>query len=169
MSGCAAVAVNRDYAPNIDFTAYRTYVLRSGSAREGEPRSLIDQRAQAAVERALARKGLRRVGDSESPDLLAIVRFETRAWVGVVPYVSAYGGYWGWGWGWRYPGYGWNAWVESYTEVTLVVDLVDAKSNDVVWRGRAQRETADTELSAAKVEEMVTKLLEDFPPGSAKK
>jgi hypothetical protein len=166
MTGCAAVAVSRDYAPSIDFTAYRTYALRSASARESEPRSLIDQRAQAAVERALAQKGLHRVGDAESPDLLAIVRFETRMWVGVVPY-TAYGGYWGWRWGWGYPGYGWNTWAESYTEGTL--DLVDAKSNDVVWRGRAQRATADTELSAAKVEEMVTKLLEDFPPGSAKK
>lgn len=172
VSGCATVAVSRDYASHVDFAAYRTYALRSAQPREGEPRSLIDQRAQAAIDRALTAKGLRRVAESESPDLLAIVRFDTRERVDVVPYLSAYGTYWnpagsvGLGYGW---GYGWNAMVDPYTEGTLVLDLVDAKSNNVVWHGRARRAAADPELSAAQVEQMVTKLLEDFPPGSAKK
>ena len=172
VSGCASVAVTRDYAPQTEFATYRTYALRSGPAREGEPRSLIDQRAQAALDRALTAKGLRRVADSESPDLLAVTRFDARDRLEVVPYYSGYGGYWyspgsmspGLGWG-----YGWNTMAYPYTEGTLVVDLVDAKSNNVVWHGRARRTVYDSELSADQIDQMVNKLLEDFPPDSAKK
>jgi hypothetical protein len=169
VSGCASVTVSRDFAPHVDFTAYRTYALRSVPTREGEPRSLIDQRAQAAIDRALTAKGLRRVADPESPDLLVLSRFESRDRVDVVPYYSAYGGSWsptymGFGWG-----YGWSTTSYPYVEGTLVVDLVDVKSNNVVWTGRARRTTADAELPADKVDEMVNKLLEKFPPDPTKK
>lgn len=169
VSGCASVAVTRDYAPQTEFAAYRTYALRSSQPRESEPRSLIDQRAQAAIDRELTAKGLRRVADSESPDLLVITRFDARDRVEFVPYYSSYGGYWyppgymGLGWG-----YGWNTMAYPYTEGTLVVDLVDAKSNNVVWHGRARRTVYDTELSAAQIDQMVKKLMEDFPPDAAK-
>jgi hypothetical protein len=167
VSGCASVTVTRDYAPQADFSAYRTYALRSVPTREGEPRSLIDQRAQAAIDRALTAKGLRRVADTESPDLLVISRFDARDRVEVAPYYSGYGGYWfptymGWG-------YGGSAMSYPYVEGTLVVDLVDAKSNNVVWTGRARRTTSEADLAADKVDEMVKKLLEEFPPEPAKK
>jgi hypothetical protein len=55
-----------------------------------------------------------------------------------------------------------------YTEGTLVVDLVDPKSNNVVWHGRARRTVYDSELSAEQIDEMVKKLLEDFPPDTKK-
>lgn len=166
VSGCASVVVSRDYAPQTEFATYRTYALRSGPTREGEPRSLVDQRAQAAIDRALTAKGLRQVADSESPDLLVVTRFEARDRVDYVPYTT-YGGYWypGYGWGW---GYGGNTMPYPYTEGALVVDLVDPKSNNVVWHGRARRTVYDTELSAEQVDQMVKKLLEDFPPDTKK-
>jgi hypothetical protein len=167
VSGCASVAVTRDYSPQADFAAYRTYALRSGQAREGEPRSLIDQRVQAAIDHELTGKGLRRVADPELPDLLVISRFEARDHVDVVPYYSGYGWY-------RYPaaymggyGWGWSTMTYPYTEGVLVVDLVDARSNDVVWQGRARRDVSDGELSAEQIVEMAKKLLEDFPPAAS--
>jgi hypothetical protein len=169
VSGCASVTVSRDFAPHVDFTAYRTYALRSVPAREGEPRSLIDQRARAALDRGLTAKGLRRVAETESPDLLVISQFDARDRIDVVPYYSAYSGYWGpttmGGWGW---GYGWSPAPYPYIEGTLVVDLVDPKSNNVVWRGRARRTVYNPELSAKEVDEMVDKMLEKFPPDASK-
>jgi hypothetical protein len=164
VSGCASVVVSRDYAPQAEFAAYRTYALRSAPTREGAPRSLVDQRAQAAIDRELTAKGLRRVADSESPDLLVVTRFDARDRVEVVPYYSAYGGYWypgylGMGWG-----YGWSTMAYPYTEGTLFVDLVDPKSNNVVWHGRARRTVYDNDLSVEQVDKMVKKLLEEFPP-----
>jgi Domain of unknown function (DUF4136) len=169
-SGCASVAVTRDYSPQAEFSAYRTYALRSGQIREGEPRSLIDQRAQAAIDGELTAKGLRRVADSESPDLLVISRFEARDRVDVAPYYSAYGGYWypPGSMGLGYYGWGWSPMAYPYTEGTLIVDLVDTKSNNVVWHGRARRTVYDSELSAEQIDKMVKKLLEDFPPDTKK-
>jgi hypothetical protein len=43
------------------------------------------------------------------------------------------------GWGWRRWHWGWPAdvdvWSIPYTESTLVVDIIDARTNQLVWRG----------------------------------
>ena len=97
-------------------------------------------------------------------------RFEARDRVDYVPYYTAFGGYW-------YPpgsmslpagAMAGTRWPYPYTEGTLVVDLVDPKSNNVVWHGRARRTVYDSELSAEQIDQMVKKLLEDFPPDTKK-
>jgi hypothetical protein len=39
-----------------------------------------------------------------------------------------FGGWWGWP-------RGYDVWAVPYTESTLIVDLIDAKTNQLVWRG----------------------------------
>jgi hypothetical protein len=79
-------------------------------------------------------------------------------------YTGGYGGgyYGGWGWG----GVGSSTTtVSEFTEGTLVVDIFDAATKTLIWRGVAQDELKakqnKREKQAAKA---ITKLLRDFPP-----
>jgi hypothetical protein len=50
---------------------------------------------------------------------------------GFPSYWGPWGGNWLWGWG---RGYG-DLWAYPYLESTLIVDIVDAETNRLVWRG----------------------------------
>jgi hypothetical protein len=38
------------------------------------------------------------------------------------------------GWGWGFPA-GYDVWAVPYTESTVIVDVIDAHTNQLVWRG----------------------------------
>ncbi len=47
----------------------------------------------------------------------------------------------------------------------ITVDLVDARSNELVWRGRADDVIPnDSDERAQKLQEAVSKMFENFPP-----
>jgi hypothetical protein len=55
-------------------------------------------------------------------------------------------------------------------EGTLVVDIYEGKSKQLVWRGVAQGELKNTPVKRQKqLVKGTEKLFKDFPPGSAKK
>ena len=79
-------------------------------------------------------------------------------------------------------GYGYRGWggmggmgtatttVDEYTVGTLVVDIFDGKSKNLIWRGIAQDELSDKpDKNVKKLGKASDKLFKDFPPGSAKK
>ena len=58
----------------------------------------------------------------------------------------------------------------EYTVGTLVVDIFDAKGENLLWRGIAQDELSDKpDKNVKKLGKASDKLFKDFPPGSAKK
>ena len=82
-------------------------------------------------------------------------------------YSGGYGGY-----GWRGMG-GWastSTTVSEYTVGTLVVDIFDAKSKELLFRGTASDELSDkAEKNQKKLAKASDKMFKDFPPGSDKK
>ena len=80
----------------------------------------------------------------------------------------------GGGWGWR--GFGGGGFGESdtteqdYKDGTLVVDLFDAKTKQLIWRGSAEDVLSDkAEKNEKNLEKGAAKMFKDFPPGSAKR
>jgi hypothetical protein len=58
----------------------------------------------------------------------------------------------------------------EYTVGTLVVDVFDGKSKNLLWRGIAQDELSDKpDKNIKKLGKASDKLFKNFPPGSAKK
>jgi hypothetical protein len=58
----------------------------------------------------------------------------------------------------------------EYVVGTLVVDIFNAKSKQLMFRGTAQDELSDKpEKNVKKLAKASDKLFKDFPPGSAKK
>ena len=79
------------------------------------------------------------MSDRQHADLYVGYGMVDRTHTEVYSYRDGWG--WGGGWGWRY--YRWGvAWpmsirrqVETYTDGTVVVNLIDAKTKQVVWQG----------------------------------
>ncbi len=73
------------------------------------------------------------------------------------------------GYGYRYGGMGGmgtaSTTVSEYTVGTLVVDMFDAKTKNLVFRGTAEDELSDNpEKNAKRLEKASDKLFKDFPP-----
>ena len=57
--------------------------------------------------------------------------------------------------------------VHEYTEGTLILDVLDAATKSLVWRGTAQAEalpSVDVSTPQARIREAVRRILERFPP-----
>jgi hypothetical protein len=74
-------------------------------------------------------------------------------------------------------GYGYHGWgggmgtatttAYEYVVGTLVVDIFDAKSKELMFRGTASDEVSDKpEKNAKKVTKALDKMFKEFPPGS---
>lgn len=161
-SSALAQKVHVDSDSRADFSKYNTFkiALQPGYT----PRNpLMAQRAIKGVAYHLTLKGLREVGDSPdlSACLYAVLKDEKQ--LNIDSFGYGYGPYWG-GWGGEMGG---TTTTRTYTITvgTLVVDLYDTSTKQLVWRG-----TGTDTLSAkpAKNEKKLNKALEKmfkkYPP-----
>jgi hypothetical protein len=169
-AGCASQQVTTDYSPANGFTQYHSFALVS-PPDTAAAQQLLDQRVQNAVKAELSEKGLTETG-RQNADLFVGYGMVDRTHKQVYTYQDGWG--WGGGWGWRY--YRWGApWpmtvqrrIETYTDGTVVVNLIDAKTKQVVWEG----EVADAvslpvgnPVSAThQIDGAVAKLFAKYPP-----
>lgn len=170
-AGCAGSQVTTDYSPATSFSQYRTYALVSPP--DSAAQQLLDERVRASVESQLRDKGLTQT-DRAHADLFV--------GYGVVDHthkeVYTTGTGWGWGgWGWRYHRWG-VAWptyartdIDTYTDGTVVVNMMDAKTKQVVWEGQVadvlSLPVSDPAHATQRIDGAVAKLFAKYPPQSA--
>jgi hypothetical protein len=142
--------VTTDSDPAAPFATYKTYAWTPGTA---SAISLSEQRIHDGVNAQLQAKGMTQV--DSNPNVFVATHVTTRT----VPQVIADGfGPWGFGGG--------MATVQTYTEGTLVVDLYDATTRKMVWRGVAQATVSDKpEKNAVKIDKSLAKMFARYPPG----
>lgn len=171
-AGCAGQQVSTDYSPATSFSRYRTFALVS-PPDTAAAQQLLDQRVSSAVQTQLAAKGLTQA-DRADADLFVGYGMVDKTHKQVYTYRDGWG--WGGGWGWRY--YRWGApWpmttqrqIDTYTDGTVVVSLIDARTKQVVWQG----EVADVvnlpvgnPIKATKqIDGAVAKMFAKYPPQS---
>ena len=159
---CSTLKVSTDYDRTVDFAAYRTY----GWIDTQEIRNtLLKKRVMAAVDEELQGKGLVLKQDGSDLEVAIHPRFSSEVMVNTYSTGWGYSSGWG-GWG----GVGAGGTTSTVREVpvgTLIVDLVDTRRKELVWRGTATS-PIDSEASAEERQEMVNdairKLFEDYPP-----
>ena len=161
--GCSSLEINYDYDQTADFNRYRSYKWLDRTTTSEN--SLMDKRIRAAADYYLGQKGLQKLPDA--PELLAAHHVGAKDKVDVQSYGYGYGaGYGRYG---RYGRYGGatNVSVTEYTEGTLIIDLIDAGTNQLVWRGTAT-DTVDPGKSPDEIEKKLDKvmeaLFENYPP-----
>lgn len=160
-----AQKVSYDYNKNADFAAFKTYAHKEGT-KVGQP--LIDERIVAAIDTQLAAKGLTKA--ESNPDVFVVYHLAFDKEKDISTYSSGYGGGYGpYGWGW---GGGWGGGTTT-TQVrdiligTLVIDLADAKGNQLVWRGMGVKEVntqANPEKREKSINNAVKKIFKNYPP-----
>lgn len=170
--GCSSLSVSYDYDTAADFSQYKTYAwLESKGKGPSDPRidnDLLDGRVRRSVDAELALKGLTKAPETEA-DLLVGYHVTLEEKIEVSTVDSTYG--YGRGPGWRYGYGGWYGAPETrayhYDEGTLLLDLVDRKTERLVWRGSAT-DRVELELHPEEREEglraAVKAMLAGFPP-----
>ena len=155
--GCSSIETNVDYDRAANFSSYKTFAFKDVHTPDN-PISM--RRVQAAIATTLASRGLAKADGT--PDLWVVLHTRTRRQTQVTTFNSG----WGWGWGWR-GAYGNTAYIQQIPIGTLMVDLIDTKAKELVWRGSASR-TVDADETPRdrdeKVQEAVNKLFDGFPP-----
>jgi hypothetical protein len=154
-----AQQVKTDYDRSANFSQYKTYSWEKVQT----PDPLWVNRIKEAVNAALTAKGLTPV---ESGGDLAVVALEmTRNNPTLNTYYDGFGGGWRWGGGFGNA----TTTVENYKVGTLVVDLFDAHTKQVVWRGSASDTLSDkSDKNIKNLDKGIEKMFAHFPP-SAKK
>jgi hypothetical protein len=80
----------------------------------------------------------------------------------------------GFGGGWRWRGFGGlgeaTTTTDTYQVGTLVVDLFDAKTKELIWRGNSSDTLSNnSNKNIENLDKGVEKMFNKFPPGSPKK
>jgi hypothetical protein len=58
----------------------------------------------------------------------------------------------------------WDTYVENYVEGILLLDVVDAKTNKLLWRAACKAKIDEMRERHKDIEEAVKKALKSFPP-----
>jgi hypothetical protein len=156
------MAVSSHVERGLDFTPYRTFDWGPADALPtGDPR--LDQdpffkdHVEGAVERQLALKGFEQSAAGGSADLLIHYHASIDTRIDVRKAHTRYGYCTGQD----------CVDVIEYEAGTLVLDVVDARTNRVIWRGWAQDAVEpilnNQDRMARKIDEAVTRMLEQFP------
>lgn len=160
-SCAAAMSAGSHVQSGLQMSSYRTYDWGPADALPtGDPRldkdPLFQDYIEGAVEKQLAEKGLIRA--TGAPDLLLHYHasIDTRVDVGRTE---------------REYGYCRDAdcgsWVVEYEAGTLIVDVVDARTNRLIWRGWAEDGVkamlSDRDVMARRISEAIARMMTSFP------
>ena len=158
LAGCATMNVSSHVQEGLDFTKYRTFdwgpadALPTGDARlDRDP--FFQDHVQGAVEKGLAAKGFTRA-EGGTPDLIVHYHANITQRVDVNRLDQEYG-------------YCYDAdcsvRVFDVDAGTLVLDIMDARTNRLVWRGWAQHSVQDMlhdqDRMAARIDEAVDRMM----------
>jgi hypothetical protein len=166
VAGCATT-VKTDYKASASFSQYRTFAMlplpRKAPAEDPGLMLRIAQPAKEAVVSALTAKGLTEA-PADRADLAVNLKGQSLPRVEVRDY------------GYTYPvmtRYGTVMVVENpstsvttYTERTLIIEILDNRTKELVWVGSMKRNSSKP-VSAQVLQEAIQRILAEFPPSAA--
>jgi hypothetical protein len=157
-TACSTMTVTADHDSQVDFSSYTSFALfeRPVKERRGPQMSdLVDGRIAASVAADLSSKGLASKAPSNADILVTFYTAVSRR-------VVVNGGGW-YGYRWRYWGSG-MTYVNSYPEGTLVIDIIDRRTRELVWRGVGAGAFSKMNPADEQVGKKVARVLRDYPP-----
>lgn len=157
LTSCSPFRVRSDYAETANFTSYKTYKLRIDDLKLND----IDKdRVLNELSRQLQSKGL---SSGENPDLIVNIKANHKKVTDITNTNPM--GMWGWGgpFGW---GIGMNrTWTSNYNEGALIVDLIDAKTNKLVWQGIGSGISVDSpKAKQRQIPNIMAEIMANYPP-----
>lgn len=178
----AGTKVRVDYDQNASFEHLRQYSwavqVNDNKVDQALSGPLVSERIRQEIDIELASLGYEKV-DPEQADFLIDYQLRTEEKTKVTTFYNYYGSsYYGHGYGRSYGhgygggyGHGYAAApiVREYLEVTLTLDIIEAQTGDVIWRGWAIK-SLDQYPKPKKVRKLIRrsvhKILKKFPAES---
>jgi hypothetical protein len=160
---CSTVEISTDYDPAVNFAQYKTFNIMP--LEQFKNHTITADRIKMAITQAMQGRGLQPA--TETADLQVEVFVKLSQETQVTSTGTGYGG-----WGYRGWGGGMSTTtVQNVNVGTLVVDLVDAKTNKPVWRGIAS-DTIDPKSTGEQKQETLnyamSQMFAKYPPGAGK-
>jgi uncharacterized membrane protein len=136
-------SVKSDYQKDFDFSRLRTFNFKTERA-SNDPlvaNTIEANRIQNALSSQLQMNGF--TESQDNPDFIVAFYSRTRERTEVNSTGFGYGPGFGWGYGipfrnrWRW-GFGPTIWTNTYIQGCVMADIIDAKTQELVWRGVVQ-------------------------------
>src|SRR6266436_2868340 len=160
----SAQQVKTDYDHSANFGQYKTYSWQQVKTKD----ALDVDRVKSAVNATLAAKGWSQVDSGGDVSIMAIETTQNQQTLNT--FYDGFGGGWGWR---RFGGGGFGeatTTTETYKVGTLIVDLFDAKTKQLIWRGTSSDTLSNnSDKNIKNLDKGVDKMFKKFPPGSSKK
>jgi hypothetical protein len=149
---CSTVRVVSDYDSVTDFTKYKTFAFHKPGIDKAKISDLDKKRIMRQIEANLKAKGMTL---SNEPDLLVSLFTKEKERIDVYNNNFGYGAW-----------YGGGTSVTSTPEGTLYIDLIDRSKNELVWQGIGKGDLimSSVEKKEARIKDIVTKILAQYPP-----
>jgi hypothetical protein len=159
---CSTLQTNADWDKTANFSNYKTWGWKEDGSIKND---ILNRRIQGLISAELGKKGLTRSDDN--PDLWVAVHGR----MSKETQINTYNTGWGYGWGWYGGGGMTTSTVQEIPVGTLIVDLVDSRKKEMVWRGTAT-DTLKPDRSPDEREQALSeafaKLFEKYPPPPSK-
>jgi len=159
LAGCSSISTSYDFDTRVDFSQFHTF-----DWMPEQPVTIPDPRREQAVRddfvAALEARGFEKVTRDADFRLIMYAGAEGNIQVSAFGYgYGPRGSFWG-------PTAGFIE-TYAYRDGTLVLDVVDAATNELAWRGTAQG-VLDASMNPQQRRELVNKaidkMLKNFPP-----
>jgi Domain of unknown function (DUF4136) len=149
-----AQQVKTDYNRGVDFNQYKTFSFEKVKTQD----PLWVDRIKSAVSASLTAKGLKQVDSGGDIAIVAVGMTNNQQRLDT--FYNGFGG------GWRFGSFGDSTTtIVNYRVGTLVVDMFDAKSKELLWRGSASGAVSNKSASNIKnLDKGVQKMFKNFPP-----
>lgn len=161
----SAQQVRANWSKDAPFAQYKTYEwVPSEATNHPFYRQYVGEYVNYALTK---KKGLQQVTAAQNPDLYVTYHFTTRDVMDWNTYGYGFGPGWG-GWGWG----GWGGMSYYQTRSTprvigfLTIDLIDAHTRKIVWRGEAMQDdvTKSGNAEEKQIAHSVYKMIDRYPP-----
>lgn len=168
---CSTIQVSEDFDPSTDFSSLKTFAWQSteqektGDIRIDNP--LLDKRIRESVNRSLSEKGFQ-TSDQSGHDFYVAYKMTIQRRIesdnvstGIGVGFGTYG---------RRGGVGISTGgsVNEYDEALIVIDIINAEDNELLWRGTSTSRVSQhstPEKTTEAINENIEKIMAQFPPG----
>jgi hypothetical protein len=160
---CSTMTTAVDYDHTVDFSKFKTFQIMEGTKT---PVTFTQKRIEDGITQALSAKGMQPTTNNPSLLVYPHVQLSTQKQFTT----TSMGGYGYRGWG----GMGGMGGMATTTQQnipigTLIVDLVDPATHEMVWRGTASDQVSGSGADQGTIDEAMQKLFANFPPAPGSK
>ncbi|CAH9062245.1 hypothetical protein PSECIP111951_02653 [Pseudoalteromonas holothuriae] len=166
LSACSS-SPDWDYDQSIEFANYKTFAWAPNAALKASKtdyqiNDLMEKRVRTAIKQSLSTQGMRMV-EADTADVLVNYHASVESKIESSTLNTHYGVRWNyWGWGMQS-----QTTAKEYDVGTLVIDVIDNASQQLIWRGAKEgrlRSKQTPEQRTASINKTVGDILQNFPP-----